>query len=582
MKQSSSFLIVCAGLCAAVCASCSAPVSSDAGDVAQSDAVAADRVEVDGDNDGAVIEAGPSVRDITVGPAMNPRAVETGVIREVVRVPVAAPPANMVMGRDSVATPPALNFVQVAMYRAEGTAAGSARSIVVAVPGFLGGAGSFDGIARALVKKGQRDGHATEVWAIDRRSNLLEDLAGMDAAEAMNDPELARGYYVTRAVSVNGQRFTGYLPASSPTIAYMSEWGLPMLVDDIRAVITRAGMGKQRVTLLGHSLGGSIVEAYASWNFADGTRGYDTIAGLVLVDGVAGGTSVTESQYYMGGATAPGGFGASPGVNMLRASGPYFFALPLLGVQAVVLAEIVARRVLKEPDAVVMDSRRDELLRTLLGVSDAPPMSNAAAMGFAFDADSCALSFAAMNVGRPVGPTRRAMGLLGGMITVPSDTTTTYRWTDAPMSDPAEFTPMRSAALGWAASPTNFSEWYFPVRLTVDVSALGDMRVSEGSFAWREGIRASLGGQVDVPVLAIGTGLVRDAASFEAMRPRLAATVGAGRPNAGATRTEDRGFRVLMLPTMSHIDPIMAPESSAPANPVPAAVFDFARGNTAM
>lgn len=173
------------------------------------------------------------------------------------------------------------------------------------------------------------------------------------------------------------------------------------------------------------------------------------------------------------------------------------------------------------------------------------------------------------------------MSLLGGMITVPADTTMTYRWTDAPMSDPPEFTPMRSAALGWAASPTNFSEWYFPVRLTLDVATLGDMRVSEGSFAWREGIRASLGGQVDVPVLAIGTGLVRDASSFEAMRPRLAATVGTGRPNAGATRAEDRGFRVLMLRTMSHIDPIMAPESSAPANPVPAAVFDFARSNTA-
>jgi hypothetical protein len=65
--------------------------------------------------------------------------------------------------------------------------------VVVAVPGFLGGAGSFDGLARALVKKGQRDGHSIEVWAIDRRSNLLEDLAGMNAADAMNDPELARG-----------------------------------------------------------------------------------------------------------------------------------------------------------------------------------------------------------------------------------------------------------------------------------------------------------------------------------------------------------------------------------------------------
>lgn len=566
---------------AALIAACSTPnPTPDASvDAAPSDAPVADGA-TDAEEPPDVLDSG-ALRNVDVGPAENPRAIEEGIVREAVRVMVPSPAANAVMGRAPVPTPSALDAVQVLQYRAAGTTAGSARSIIVAVPGFLGGAGSFDGLARALVRRAAREGHSVEVWAIDRRSNLLEDLSGMDAADAMNDPEIARGYYITRSLTVNGRRFEGYPAAASASLAYMSEWGLPMLVNDLRAVIARAGMGKQRVTLLGHSLGGSIVEAYAAWRFDDEVRGYDTIAGLVLVDGVASGSSVTEAQYYMGGATAPGGFGASPGVNALRANGPYYFALPLLGVQAVVTAEIVARRALKAPDAVMTDGRRDELLRTLLSVDRVPPLSNAAAMGFAFDGDSCSLSFAAMNMGRPIGPTMRVASILGPMITVPSDPSMTYRWTDAPASDPAEFTPMQSAARGWAASPSNFSEWYFPVRLTLDVSALGAMQIAEGSFAWREGIRASQGGSVDVPVLAIGTGLVRDRASFDAMRPRLSMAVGAGRPNAGALRTDERGYRVLMVPAMSHIDPIMAPEGSAPSNPVPAAVFEFARSNTA-
>lgn len=527
-----------------------------------------------------VVSDVPSTMNITVAPVTNPRMIEEGVVREVVRVAVPAPPANMAMGRAAIATPSELNFVQVLQYRSSMAPAGGPRAVIVAVPGFLGGAGSFDGLARALVKRSVTEGQPVEVWAVDRRSNLLEDLRGMDAADAMNDPEIARAYYISRSVTVNGQRFAGYLAPAAESIAYMSEWGLPTLVNDLRAVIERAGMGRSRVVLAGHSLGASIAEAYAAWRFSDDVRGYDTIAGLALIDGVAGGASVTEQQYYMGGAPAPGGLGASQGITALRAQGPYYFALPLLGVQAVVIAEIVARRALAAPDAVVTDTRRDELFRTLLNLDRVPPLTNAAAFGFAFDGDSCSLSFAAMNVGTPIGPTRRTASVLGPMITVPSDTMMTYRWTDAPMSAPAEPTPLRSAALGWAATPTNFAEWYFPSRLPLDVSALGDMRIAETSFAFREGIRATLGGQVDVPVLAIGTGLVTDRARFDAMVPRLSAMVGAGRPSAGALRTDARGFRVLMLPSQTHIDPIMAPESTTPGNPVPRALFEFARDNT--
>ncbi|MDP3275035.1 MAG: hypothetical protein Q8Q09_07545 [Deltaproteobacteria bacterium] len=521
-------------------------------------------------------DASEALPNVTVAQGPTARAVEPGVIREVFTIAVPAPPPNRAVGRTETPTPASLNRVQILRYRAANLPTDprvAVRGVVVAVPGFLGGAGSFDGLARALVKRAVTDANPVEVWALDRRSNLLEDLRGMDAADAMGDPELARRYYVNRAITVNGQRFEGYLSPTSPSLAYMSEWGLPSLIEDLRAVIATIPSSRERVVLLGHSLGASIVEAYASWEFADRTRGYDSIAALSLVDGVASGASVTETEYLEGGAM--GGFGPSQGVTALRSNGPYFVALPLLGVQAVAVAEITARRALSAPDAVVPDNRRDELLRTLLSLDSVPPMTNAAAFGFAFDTDSCALSFAAMSVGSPVGPTRRVASILGPMITVPASGTERYLWTDATASTPREFTPVANAAHGWAASPTNFAEWYFPSRLSLDVSALGDLRLQPSSWAWREGLRAQHSAAIDVPVLAVGTALVSDPARFAQARARLSAPLGATRPNAGTPRSDDRAFRVVMIPSMSHIDPIMAPDTRDPENPVPAAVLSL-------
>ena len=64
--------------------------------------------------------------------------------------------------------------------------------------------------------------------------------------------------------------------------------GLKTQIDDLRAVVSfdSAGRATGTAVLLGHSLGASIVEEYAAWDFA-GTAGYSELAGLVLVDGTA-------------------------------------------------------------------------------------------------------------------------------------------------------------------------------------------------------------------------------------------------------------------------------------------------------
>jgi alpha-beta hydrolase superfamily lysophospholipase len=81
-----------------------------------------------------------------------------------------------------------------------------------------------------------------------------------------------------------GKAFGGFLHQSG--VGYMSEWGLAAHIADLEAVFSNIpGDHKKNLFLLGHSLGGSFVEAHGAWRFADGTRGAEHVAGLVLMDG---------------------------------------------------------------------------------------------------------------------------------------------------------------------------------------------------------------------------------------------------------------------------------------------------------
>lgn len=499
--------------------------------------------------------------------------VEPGVRRDAFMVDAPAPPPNPTT---NTPTPAQYNRVQVLRYRVDATPARAARAVIVAMPGFLGGAGSFDPLARAIVSRSAAGEGPVEVWAIDRRANLLEDLRGMHTAERLGDNEIAAAYYNDREATVGGQGFSDFLPANDPGLAFMSEWGLATTVNDLRAVIARVPDARQHVILLGHSLGASIVEAFAAWDF-DGTAGYRSIAGLALVDGVAGGGAAREEAWRMGAASGIPGVG-SVGVDALRSTGPRYFALPFLGVRALVISEIVARRALSQPDAVVEDPARDSVLRLLLGVSPLPALTNAAALGLAFDDRSCPLAFARMSCGAPAGgavETRPNAFAAGETLTVPTDAAATYRWTDAPATQPREFTSIRSNARSWTATPSNFSEWFFPTRLTTDVAAIGDMRLAADSWQVQNGIRAMHGGEIDVPVLGIATALVGRADAFDRVRDRVAPTLGMDLPNAGAARTQPEAFRASFVPGMTHLDPLTG-DGDNPANPVPGDVLAFA------
>ncbi|MCS6800149.1 MAG: lysophospholipase [Myxococcota bacterium] len=498
---------------------------------------------------------------------------ELGIVRELVRVPGTRPPPNPATGAE---TPPELDATQVVRYRQDVEPPAAAHAIVIAYPGFLGGAGSFDALARALVRRGAASGVPLEVWAIDRRSYALEDLRGLDAAEVAGDPEIAHGYHF-RGHTVGGVAFGGFRGASS--LSFMSEWGLRTHVEDLRAVLALvpASERRGRIFLLGHSLGAAFAEAYAGWRFEDGTRGAEELAGLVLVDGSLREAPIDEETYRRGSSSGPF---PMPGLDAIRARSP-FTELPLLGVAVLARAEILCLRVRAAPRAVQEDPGRDDVLALLLGLrrSELPRLTNAAALGLGFDDASSALAFAAVSLGAPTGgPLEEADGLLGGRIRRPSDPEATYDWIDAPEADPPELTPMAHLVASFVDGRTNFAEWYFPSRLALDLGAVAGPDQPEDGWQAREGLRSFDREHNDAPVLAVAAGLV-PVEAYRSLPTRLAPRIGEDRPAAGASRDESRALRVLDATHMTHVDPLTA--ADGPRNPVPSALLEFVLAHAA-
>jgi len=144
----------------------------------------------------------------------------------------------------------------------------SADAVVVAMPGFLGGAASFDQLARHVVTRASTRRRRVEFWALDRRANCLEDHHGVRAAAAARDPNLAVRYYF-HGQQVGGRRFAGF--HSSEQVPFLDGFGLERTVRDWRTVLTREipspSARRRKLACGGHSLGGPLTAAFAAWDF---------------------------------------------------------------------------------------------------------------------------------------------------------------------------------------------------------------------------------------------------------------------------------------------------------------------------
>ena len=493
-------------------------------------------------------------------PPPSSTVVDEGAVkirREIFLVPGAKPAKNPVATAHAE-TPSELNFVRVVRYRVDAETPKPARAIAVLMPGFLGGAGSFDPMARAIVRRSKGD-DAFEAWAIDRRSNLMEDHHGLEVAQVKKDPELALSYYFDEG-ALEGKTFKGFLQPDE--VAFESEWGLETTVGDLASVIGVVNQAdrKARVVLVGHSLGASIVEEYAAWDFA-GKPGYAELAGLVLIDGMtrnegAAAPAMTKDEYLKG--TSAGLF-SSPGLEAIRADKQYV-ALPFLGLDIYPVAAITAMRARLSPEKITRDPYRDKAFQTLLSLSSVPKMTNRAAMGLAFDSESNGISFAAVSCGTSKGgATEKYASLLGGTLTQPSDPAATYAWVEHDQVTPKEHTSIEDIARSWSEGPgLDFAEWYFPARLAGDTPAAGSLVLKKGDWPLDEqGLRAMHGASMDLPILGAVAALVGNVKALDPLRALVKdVPIGPGRPLAGTPRAAEDAFRVVDITALTHIDAI--------------------------
>jgi pimeloyl-ACP methyl ester carboxylesterase len=191
---------------------------------------------------------------------------------------------SWLQGYDDPATPDVLDKVGVLK---EGPS--SARKVLILVPGTSASAAYFEPLAQDIVSR-TKD---WQVWSVERRENIFEDHSMADRAK--RGEATAQQLFDYYLGWLTNPGVTDHFPISLGGPSYARGWGMRVAVEDVRRVVDEARNESRQVVLGGHSLGGSIATAYATWDF-DGRAGGDDLSGLVLIDGGSGPASLTAQQ----------------------------------------------------------------------------------------------------------------------------------------------------------------------------------------------------------------------------------------------------------------------------------------------
>ena len=367
-------------------------------------------------------------------------------------------------------------------------------TVLVLMPGIFGGATSFDPLARQLVAS--RAG--LEVWAVDRRANALEDRRALQESLRTRDPETAYRYYVTDAGTP-----AGFTAVRAEDVGFMRRWGLTAHLYDLHEVVKRAGAAADTVILGGHSLGASLAGFYAAYRFPGGMGGRtgdSFIDGMVLLDGTLGRTGafgLTRGLFLGELELIPvgSGYDAGRGTPFVPVGGgPGLFAA-------------------NEAEALLARFRPDDL------APDADfPTTNLAHIGIRSDDDLAVSGVFGTSLGEAVGA-RYGGNLLAFIIDGPvssgsrtvagvADGYDAVTWTQDGAA--REYTDLYDFLRARVASDSDFNEWYFPLRLLVDMSELPLDLSGKDDFVVHS--------EVTAPTLAVGAarGLVGTVDGFSA------------------------------------------------------------------
>ncbi|WP_245866131.1 hypothetical protein [Rhodococcoides kyotonense] len=471
---------------------------------------------------------------VAAAPTRSESSVEssspvTDVAASVVSVFAPLPP-------DSLPHPPECDYLSYLRWRSVDGPADSAEAdrILVAQPGIFEGAGAFESVARNTVSAAAAAGSHIEFWALDRRSNCLEDHTGTQAALAANDLSVASDYYYGGS-EIEGRTFAGFADGAATT--WLANQGLEQTLRDqydlLRIELPDQQVRKEKVLCGGHSLGGFVTGYFAEWDF-DGDpatlddAGFNQCAGYFALDTIvkAGTPPVVRGIPDL---ELPAAI-ADPLADL---TGRLDTALPVLRLPAVINPETtnllalagVAARI--DPDGVngLVDvlphnTNIDATLRVLLSkdaamaATGSPSVrslyaTNDAVLGALLDDNSQPFGFLQASVGF-IGPqpvVDKAFPTLPGMESLPvigstlgdarkaapavyGDPNVVYTWNDYDRLDASEqtlrytdpsseVTSISQLARSLAEPPLDFTEWYFPTALTFDLTQSGSTAIRE-------------------------------------------------------------------------------------------------------
>jgi hypothetical protein len=307
-----------------------------------------------------------------------------------------------------------------------------ARNVLVLNPGTSASAAYFAPLAKTLVQRAK----GWQVWAVERRENLLEDHSMLDRAKQRTaTPKQLFDYYLGWIADSSITTHFQLIPDAG--VAYARGWGMRVEIEDLHRVVEAARKGGRTVVLGGHSLGGSITTAYATWDFG-GKPGARDLAGLVYIDGGSSPTPVSAADARAALQRLQGG---SPWLSFGGIDAP-FAGLFQSGGSTLALVD---------PDSPSIAQNFSLLPANL----KAPfPVTNRAQFGYALDTETSPEPLAA------------AQAHLGQLAAAGDP----RGWDDA-----RELTPIARYAemfSGTGLKGLDGTAWYHPLRLTIDSGAV--------------------------------------------------------------------------------------------------------------
>jgi hypothetical protein len=342
-----------------------------------------------------------------------------------------------------------------------------APNILILNPGTSASAAYFAPLARTVVKKTK----GWQVWAVERRENLLEDHSVLNRAKrGRASGQEMFDYYLGFLADPSITPHFEFVPDAS--VAFARQWGMRVEIADLRRVVSAAQRRGRRVVMGGHSLGGTITTAYATWDFG-GRPGARDLAGLVYIDGGSSPAPMTPDD-------------ARRRLGALDTSSPWLAFGGITAPFAGIFNSTGSTSVLIDPDTPSLGQTFP-----LLPANLKPPVrvTNVGQYGYALDTETSppGLAAAQAHLGRLAASGEPRGWSRGG-----------------------ELTPIRRYArmfAGWGLRGLDGTAWYHPLRLTIDSGAVAAGNANPAQAILE--VRATHGDDLPkrMPIYAFGAAL---------------------------------------------------------------------------